>query len=399
MLSTPVAFAGTFETLHQFTGVADGAAPFGGFVMDKSYTLYAATYSGGNFDQNHCGGGCGTIFSIDTASGKFTTLHKFTEAEGLGVDGPLTSDGGQTLYGATSYGGPGVTGGGGVVYQFDVPSKTVSILYTLKGDNGAISCPVTGLALAKGGLYGGAFCGGPGNFGGVYRVDIASKTLKVVYAYNGSLGCKTCGEYMNSNMIVGKDGLLYGGTLSGSTFGRGALFRINPGSNTTVGLHAFHDTDGGGLSGPLTVGADGMLYGTTAQGNSAHGNCGETGCGALFMFDPVKLKLTVLHYFTGKTDGGLPGGTTALTTNGKALYGETSYGGAHSHGTLYKIDLATNKLTVAHAFTGGADGGGSDGTQPALKFARGKLFGSAGSGGKKGTCNSAGCGTIFRFTL
>ena len=88
-------------------------------------------------------------------------------------------------------------------------------------------------------------------------------------------------------------------------------------------LHAIDDGNGGIISGELTVGPDGALYGTTAQGSTAKYNCGGTGCGTVFKFDPKTLKFTVLHSFTGGADGGFPEGSTAVSPNGEVLYGVT----------------------------------------------------------------------------
>jgi len=398
MLIAPLASASTFETLHKFTGGVDGLYPAEGFAADSAGILYGITSNGGKTDNIHCGDGCGTIFSVDPTSGKFTSLHKFTETEGITLNSPLISGGGKIFYGAAGYGGPGVTGGGGTIFKFDAAKNAVTVLYTLTGANGALTCPVTGLALAKGGLYGSAFCGGPGNFGGVYRFDLKSGALSVVYAYNGSLGCPRCGQYPNGSLVIGKGGMLYGATNGGSNHNRGAVFRINPVSNKAEALHAFGDSDGGSVSGNFTVGADGMLYGTTSQGaTTAASNCGNTGCGAVFKFDPAKLSLTILHRFTGGTDGGLPGGDTALDGTGKFLYGQATYGGAHHKGVLYKVDTTSGQLTVVHAFAG-PEGAEESLGRPGLKSVNGKLIGTTGAGGIAADCKGTGCGTVFEAT-
>jgi uncharacterized repeat protein (TIGR03803 family) len=62
---------------------------------------------------------------------------------------------------------------------------------------------------------------------------------------------------------------------------------------------------------------------------------------------------TVLHAFTGGTDGGRPMGISQ-TTDGN-FYGTTSVAGASYGGTVFKITPA-GTLTVLHAFAGGLDG-------------------------------------------
>jgi uncharacterized repeat protein (TIGR03803 family) len=143
-----------------------------------------------------------------------------------------------------------------------------------------------------------------------------------------------------------------------------------------------------------------MLYGTTAQGGTAQANCGNTGCGLVFKFDPIKLRLTVLHRFTGGTDGGFPAGATSFGPTGRFLYGETNYGGAGRHGTVYRLDVTTNVLTTVHAFAGGADGAMGYGL-PGVRVAKGgHVIGIATTGGlpNAADCGANRCGTIFSYT-
>ena len=397
ILVAPAAAATTFETLYKFTGKADGMGAYGGFATDTAGVLYGVTSNGGNFDNVHCGDGCGTIFSLTPASGKFASLHKFTEAEGISLNSPLTSGGGKTFYGTAGFGGPGVTAGGGSIFKFDAGSRTVSVLYTLTGDNNALTLPGTSVTLAKGGLYGSAVLGGPGDGGGIYRLDLTTKALEIVYAFGGTVS-KNVGYDMNIGMVLGQDGMVYGATLSGGPKRTGALFRINPVTQKIAALHAVDDGNGGIISGELTLGPDGALYGTTAQGSTAKHNCGGTGCGAVFKFEPKTLKFTILHSFTGGADGGFPEGAVAISPNGDVLYGMTGFGGDRKQGALYQLNLVANKFTVLHAFTGGADGGIAENSLPSLTLRGGKLFGVATAGGYPKSCSNQGCGTVFELT-
>ena len=397
ILVAPAATATSFETLYKFTGKADGAGAYGGFATDPAGVFYGITSEGGNFDNTHCGDGCGTIFSLAPASGKFASLHKFTEAEGISLNSPLAAGGGKIFYGAAGFGGPGATAGGGTIFKFDAGSETVSVLYTLKGNKGALTLPGTSVTLAKGGLYGSAVLGGPGNFGGIYRLDLTTKALKLVYAFGGS-GSRPAGYSMNTSMVLGKDGMVYGATIGGGPKGTGAIFRINPTTQKITALHAIDDGNGGIISGALSVAPNGMLYGTTAQGSSTKHSCGGTGCGVIFKLDPKTVKFTIVHSFTGGADGGFPEGSTAVSVNGELLYGTTGFGGGHKQGALYRINLATNKLAVLHDFTGGAGGGIEENSLPALSLHDGKLFGIATAGGYPKACDNQGCGTLFELT-
>ena len=64
---------------------------------------------------------------------------------------------------------------------------------------------------------------------------------------------------------------------------------------------------------------------------------------------------TVLHAFTGGSDGGNRYGGVALDSAGN-LYGTTYYGGASNAGVVYKLSPLAQEA-VLYNFTGGADGG------------------------------------------
>ena len=91
-----------FAVLHTFAGgVADGARPHAGLVLDADGHLYGTTYGGGASDQ-------GTVFTVKTDGGGFTVLHGFaghpTDGE-RPMDAPLVLDGAGNLYGTTFNGG------------------------------------------------------------------------------------------------------------------------------------------------------------------------------------------------------------------------------------------------------------------------------------------------------
>ena len=94
---------GTVIVLHNFTGGADGAGPYGGIIRDTKGNLYGTTFQGAG---SGCGGiGCGTVYEVDPA-GNFTVLHTFTgKADGGQPDSSLVLDKHGVLYGTTSIGG------------------------------------------------------------------------------------------------------------------------------------------------------------------------------------------------------------------------------------------------------------------------------------------------------
>src|SRR2546421_545381 len=86
----------------------------------------------------------------------------------------------------------------------------------------------------------------------------------------------------------------------------------------------------------------GNLYGTTNGG-------GTSGAGTVFKLDTTGTE-TVLHSFTGSTDGSFPVAGLVRDKAGN-LYGTTELGGTSGAGTVFKLDT-TGTETVLHSFTG-----------------------------------------------
>ncbi len=136
---------------------------------------------------------------------------------------------------------------------------------------------------------------------------------------------------------------------------------------------------------------------------------------------------TVLHTFTGATDGAVPGGAGLAIDRGGNLYGGTDFGGLSgcfggSCGMLYKLShkgtgWISNTLYEFHGADGstpdaplafGPDGavarlhGGADGGNPYGQIvldANGNLYGATETGGmKSGFCGSYGCGVVWEIT-
>lgn len=241
----------------------------------------------------------------------------------------------------------------------------------------------------------------------------AAPTEKVIYAFQGGSGGRTpLGE-----LIADASGALYGTTSGGGSTncsdGCGVVFKLTPpatsaGKWTETVLYAFTGgTDGGLPQASLIADATGALYGTTATGGSM--NC-SGGCGTVFKLTPPsgtrkRWTETVLHAFTGGTDGHSPLSSLIMDSTG-ALYGTTSYFPWFANcltfacGTVFKLTPpAAGKQawteTVLHKF---ADG--SDGTLPVegvIMDTHGALYGTTSLGGSS-NCYNFGCGTAFKLS-
>ncbi len=99
-------------------------------------------------------------------------------------------------------------------------------------------------------------------------------------------------------------------------------------------LHSFTGGDGATPFAGLIADSSGNLYGTTANGGGGGSGCipGQ-GCGVVFKLSPGGTE-TVLHFFTGGSDGWGP--AAGLIGSGN-LYGTTANGGASGNGTVFKL--------------------------------------------------------------
>jgi uncharacterized repeat protein (TIGR03803 family) len=149
-------------------------------------------------------------------------------------------------------------------------------------------------------------------------------------------------------------------------------------------LHDFTGgTDGGASYSNLTPDSAGNLYGTTAWGGST--NCGS-GCGVVFELSPASgggYTETVIYSFLGGDDGGGPESGVIFDAAGN-LYGTTSGGGPHDGvGTVFELTPIGGSWTksILYTFRGGNLGGLPSG----LVFdASGNLYGNASYGGAHG---------------
>lgn len=218
----------------------------------------------------------------------------------------------------------------------------------------------------------------------------ASSTTRVIYSFAGDED----GEYPSTELVRDGAGNLYGTTVQGGEFGGGTVFQLTPSGTHTV-LYSFTGgADGGQPYGGVTLDADGNLYGTAVVGG-AGGAC-EDGCGVAYMLTNAggTWSQSVLHDFTGGTDGSGPGAGLTFDPAGN-LYGMTPIGGKYGLGTIYQLHPGRDgawRLRVIHAFTGGTDG--SSGSAGRLLFDEaGNLYGAATVGGAHGA------GTVFELKL
>src|SRR5208283_1489337 len=271
----------------------------------------------------------------------FTTLDT-----GVSSYGPLVQGIDGNLYGS------GSVGSSEAVFRM-TPEGTVSTLYTFEGLDGRYP---TGLVLeTNGNLYGTTERGGAASptcsqsqgCGTVFGFTSAGVRF-TLHSFNGVDGINPKG-----GLTLGPDGSTLYGTTSGNTAKGasgalyGTVFKITPNGSFTL-LHTFDKSDGAYPVGPLVLGSNGNLYGTTTSYGTNLG-------GTLFEITPAGT-FTTLHNFNPITDGTGSMGGLVLADDGN-FYGTTLQGGAHGDGTVFYISPGGLVFHTLYNFTGGSDAG------------------------------------------
>jgi uncharacterized repeat protein (TIGR03803 family) len=262
-------------------------------------------------------------------------------------------------------------------------AQTESVLYAFNGIAAGLH-PTAGLVRnAEGNLYGTTNQGGNTGCGGlgcgtVFKVTPSGEET-VLHVFTGAPD----GASPAADLILDKEGNLYGTTQDGGASCCGTVFQLTPAGKETV-LHSFTGAaDGGAPSARLLSDGEGNLYGTTQYGGASYGTVFELTPGGI---------LNVLYTFTGGADGGTPlGGLIPWKGN---LYGTTVGGGAFRLGTVFELTKKGEEI-VLHSFSGG-----SDGVSPfagLIPDKEGNLYGTTLGGGGSG-CTGGGCGTVFEVT-
>ncbi len=271
---------------------------------------------------------------VSSPAQTLTPLHSFNGSDGMnpyraalvqGIDG--------NFYGTTEMGG---TDNYGVVFRM-TPDGTVTVLHQFVGSDG--TWPSSGLIQdAAGNLYGTTRGGGPGpNPGVVYKIT-PQGSFSILTAAGGAA--------LYAPLLLASDGNLYGVSTNGGAPGYGTAFKVGTdGSNLQI-LHTFctiaNCPDGENPLGGLAEGPDHSVYGTTEYGG-ANGDYG-----VVFQLTPAGV-YTVLHSFSGSTDGNTPRGRLLLASDGY-LYGTTASGGSGGAGTIFKIRPDGSNFTVVYTF-------------------------------------------------
>ncbi len=368
------AHAQTFTVLYTFTNTNQGWQPDAAPILDAAGNLYGTTQYGGT------AGGFGTVFKLDT-KGNESVLYSFAGTpDGEDPEGALIADRAGNLYGTTLYGG--TAGGYGTVFKLAHTGKlTLPHSFASNPDGADPHGSLVGDPQGNG--YGTTQYGGTaGGYGTVFKVDVAGNE-SLLHSFAGTPD----GEDPQAGLYRDAAGNLYGTTQYGGTAGGyGTVFKLALNGDITL-LHSFSGTpDGENPYAALTADSHGNGYGTTKYGGTAGGY------GTVFKIDRTG-HFSLLHSFAGNPDGVNPVSSVVVDPAGN-VYGTTFYGGESGYGTVFEIDT-TGKLTVLHSFTGASDG--SNPMAGLTRDALGNLYGATTEGGDL-SCGFDGCGVIFKVT-
>jgi uncharacterized repeat protein (TIGR03803 family) len=263
----------TETVLHRFTGI-DGGNSYTGLVRDAVGNFYGATLLGGSK-------GLGTVYKLSFSSNgwKETVLHSFTGspdgAEPFINCTTLALDSQGNLYGSTYQGG---AANAGIVFKLTPQTSDVwteKILHTFQGGADGAK-PLAGVILDRSGnVYGTTNVGGSGKYGTVFKLTAANGYAKTIL-HDFSLS-DVAVAYPNG-LIFDPSGNLYGTT-------EYAAFKLTPGEtgwSETLIWYWNNSLDGLQIFAPLTIDAQGNLWGTTTWGGTA----GDTRGGVAFEIIP-----------------------------------------------------------------------------------------------------------------
>jgi uncharacterized repeat protein (TIGR03803 family) len=395
--------AQTFTVLHTFKGAPnDGELPFGVVIRDSAGNLYGTTESGGTgiYDVT---GTCGTGFVLNKA-GKEVAHLSFQLAGGCQPRAGLLRDAEGNFFGTTFLGGDTTCYqfGCGTVFKVSKTGKG-ALLHKFTGTPDGWFPEALLVEDAAGNLYGTTTNGGNFNNGGtVFKVD-SSGNESILYSFCSEANCADGGG-PDAGVIRDSSGNLYGVAAYGGDYGAGVVYELDTTGKETVLYNFTGGPDGGAPFSVLLLDSQGNLYGTTRGGGNL-ACFGGSGCGVVFELTPQtggiwkEITLYTFCSLANCADGEDPvAGPLARDAAGN-LYGTAYFGGENSFqcngscGLVFKLDTA-GKETVLHSFTGGTDG--------AFPWAgltidnANNLYGTAAGGGD--TACRGGCGVVFEIT-
>lgn len=274
----------------------------------------------------------GAAFRISPA-GEVTVLHTFVQERGECFDprGTLLQGADGDFYGTTMQGGRGE----GCIFRLRSTGE-FTVLHVFDETGGEPWHPQHGLIQASDGrLYGTTYNGQfDTNGGAIFRIHVDGSGFEVLHGFGVP---DPIGEFPGSGLTDGKDGWLYGVTLRGGPWRKGAVYRVNLSGEVQLvyGFGSAGPEDGATPGGELLLASDGHFYGVTSAG-------GKHGAGTVFQMTRGG-RTRLIHQFAGSPPHAFRPGTALIETSAGDLVGTTSRGGRYNQGTIYKLRMGGQK--------------------------------------------------------
>jgi len=224
-----------------------------------------------------------------------------------------------------------------------------------------------------------------------------AQTFTVLHDFVTADGPKTA----QSGLIQATNGYFYGTTYNGGANSEGSVYKMTPaGKVTTVYSFCAPGTAGNCVDatnpGPLTLGNNGNIYGTTAGG-------GGESVGVVYEMTPAGLP-SVLSNFCGlppdgdNACGAYPAGALVQATNG-AFYGVAEYGGPLGQGVAFEIPPGgtTETLATFGCITTNCNGG-DEVLAGLVQGTDGNFYGTSAEGGTGTFGGGQAGGSVFQIT-
>jgi uncharacterized repeat protein (TIGR03803 family) len=364
-LATTNATAQNYSVVKTFGTQMTGWYPLSPPVEGSDGMLYG-TAASGEFNFG------GVVFRIGPEGSGFTVVKYFANPlEGSNPSTLVSS--GSILFGTAG----GGSWGRGTIFKLSTDGSGYSVLKhfpatfynpsTRSYTNSDGADPIMGLILSAGTLYGTTTAGGIGGIGTVFKINPDGSGYTVLKSFSANGYNPSAGIYTNTDGAspVGltlSGSTLYGTTALGGSSGNGIVFAIATDGSGYEVLKNFSGLASNPSSGTYTNGdganpyaslvlSGNILYGTASQG-------GSFGYGTIFAINTDGSGYSLLKHFpatfyspsTGthtNSDGRSP--SAGLLLSGTTLYGTTARGGSSGNGTMFKLNIELQGVTIVQS--------------------------------------------------
>jgi uncharacterized repeat protein (TIGR03803 family) len=335
-----------YTKLRDFGTNDRGYAPRGALTADSAGVLYGFASCGGRY-------GKGVIFSFNTATAEYKKLKDWNDAKTLyeAFDLLYANDG--KLYGTNPWAG---NKHDGTIFSLNVSTGIYKTEVVFADSTAGLDVQRQLIQATDGKLYGMANSGGKYRAGVLFSYDPSGGTYAKLFDLSDSTG--TNGLWAAGNLIQASDGKLYGTTAVGGKHHAGVLFSYDINTGMYKRLVDFDYFNGfSAIESDLIQGVDGKLYGKSDEGGTFNN-------GVLYSYNITTQRLEKLYDYT-RTEMNdsnwtkeKPTGYLTQTADGK-LYGiwaeEQTYfdipiGEVYRPGGVYSFDPVTGNYTKLQNF-------------------------------------------------